>query len=94
MPRFMRVSGATAEEVLANRGSHALLFPAEDRADLLKAAQPQLKWSTVTSGAETLDTLPYNEFAKLIGCAMRVPGIGFPSERASLMLLPWTALGK
>ena len=90
MPRFMRVAGATAEEVLANRGSHALLFPPEDRADLLRAAQPQLRWDSVTSGTETIDTLPYNEFVKIIGCVMRVPGVGYPavSFRTSIIDAP------
>ena len=90
MPRFMRVAGATTEEVLANRGSHALLFPPEDRADLLRAAQPQLRWDSVTSGTETIDTLPYNEFVKIIGCVMRVPGVGYPavSFRTSIIDAP------
>ena len=80
MPRFMRVAGATHELRIVARGSHALLFMDDDHPELLKAAQPYLKWDTVTSGADTLHTLPYHEFVRLIGGVLRIPGLGYPDK--------------
>ena len=86
----MRCAGTTADEIRGNRGSHALLFPPEDHPNLLKAAQPQLRWGSVTSGADTVDTLPYHEFVPLIAGAMRITGLGYPGKafRTSIIDAP------
>ena len=95
MPRFQRVvAGSTAEETVTARGGHSLVFEQDERMDLLRAAQPFLTWSTMVSGAETLTTLPYHEFVKLIGCVMYVKGLGWPGRSFRVCIIDAPALDR
>ena len=84
MVRFVLVAGSTHDEVVANRGSHLVVFQEADQADRLKTAQPHMQWGTLSgagaSGPITYVTLPYAEFADIVGQVLWVPGVGFPAH--------------
>ena len=84
MVRFVLVSGSTHEEIVTNRGSHLIVFQDADHAEKLKTAQPHLSWGSLnssgTSGPTAHDTLPYAEFADIVGQVLWVRGVGFPAH--------------
>ena len=84
MVRFVLVSGSTHEEIVTNRGSHLIVFQDADHAEKLKTAQPHLSWGSLNSsgasGPTAHDTLPYAEFADIVGQVLWVRGVGFPAH--------------
>ena len=83
MVRFQLVAGENHDDIVANRGSHLVVFQDADHADKLKTAQPQLQWASLTSSGGSgvnFSTLPYAEFADIIGQVLWVQGVGFPTR--------------
>ena len=82
MVRFLRTTPGTHLENVDKRGPHVIVFEEADLPDRLKAAQGQWSWSTVSAQGSAVELLsvPYGEFARVLGPVMWIAGLGFPTK--------------